>query len=134
MNRREFLIAVGAVPVAAYFAGKVVSGELYYEGTHTLVTKVPANLYPWQQRIWDMLQSGKKVMYVTSTQRNAHHIYNVFQRHKNLHATSMQAPLTGRQADLVVMDDFGGNMNEEWYNTCVRTRLTPGGEIEWIHT
>ncbi len=125
MNRREFLIAVGAVPVAAYIAGKTLIPPSL---------KLAHEMYPWQQHIWNMLESGKKVMYVTSTQKNAWRIFNVFQRHKNLFTTHTQGSVMGRRADLVVMDDFEGNVNAEWYNMCVRTRLTPGGEIEWIHT
>lgn len=126
MKRREFLALVGAVPIATYFAQMPV--------VKPLLRPIPNKLLPWQQHIWAMLESGKKVMYVTGTQKNAWHIFNLFQRHKRLFATSIHSAITGRRADLIIMDDFTEEINQDWYDCALRTRLVPGGEIEWIHT
>ncbi len=129
MKRREFLISVGAVPVATYFAGLPKITEAVVEHA-----TIPINLQPWQLNIWRMLEQGKEVMYVTGTQRNAWRIHNLFERHKKLFCTSINSAITGRRANLIIMDDFTDDINPDWFNSCIRTRLTPGGKIDWIYT
>ena len=123
MNRREFLTAVGAASVTAYFASMPI-----------ISVRSPTDLLPWQQHIWAMLERGKKVMYVTSTQLNAWRVFNLFKRHKKLHCTSIGAGVIGRVADLIVMDDFNDDIDPEWFDVAIRTRLSPGGKLEWIYT
>lgn len=134
MNRRKFLALVGAVSMAAYFPFKAM-------GTITQATVFPVALKPWQQRIWMLLQRGKRVMYVTSTQQNAWRVFNLFKRHKNLFCTHIGAGICGRRADLIVMDEFETSMSttwetmrSDWFNSTVRTRLSPKGRIKWVHT
>ncbi len=132
MNRREFFGTVGAVSVTVYFAGLPAV---------TVASSIPVNLlpwytqlYPWQQRLWDALENGKQVMYVTSTQYNARHTFNLFQRHKNLFTTSIHGSIVGRRANLIIMDDFNDDMDEDWFNCAIRTRLYPKGQIDWVYT
>ncbi len=128
ISRREFLIAVGAIPVAVYFAQSPnLPAPISSLG-------MPEGLESWQQYLWAKLEAGTDVMYVTSTQKNAWRIYNVFQRHPRLFTTHIQGAIMGRRAELIVMDDFNDDMNPDWFNSCVRTRLCPEGKIEWIHT
>lgn len=128
MNRRELLIAVGAVPVAAYFAGLPAIAKA------ATVPTAPIGLQPWQLKLWEALEQGKEVMYVTGTQRNAWRVHNLFKHHKKLFCTSINSAIGGRRADLIVMDDFTDDVNPDWFNSCVRTRLMPKGQIDWIHT
>ncbi len=129
MNRREFLVAVGAVSVATYFGSlPTLKAETWTLNDWYL------RLYPWQQHLWNMLQRGKNVMYVTGTQRAAYDAFNTFRRHERLHCTSIGSAIAGRGADLIIMDDFNDDMNEEWFDACIRTRLYPEGKIEWVYT
>ncbi len=129
MKRREFLKAVGAVPVATYFAGLSTSTL-----PNVVAGPLTPKLLPWQERIWSLLEAGNKVMYVTSTQKNADRVFNIFERHENLFTSNMQGPTIGRRADLIIIDDFADNMDRDWYEYAVRTRLTPDGKTDWIYT
>ena len=132
MNRRKFLIVTGAVATATYipFGLSEVKAQTTRSSTFFFV--------PWQQYIWNQLQRGKKVMYVTSTQKNARRIFNLLKRHKNLFCTSMGAAICGRGADLIIMDEFTPrSITEEqnyadWFDNTIRTRLHPGGYIGWV--
>lgn len=136
MNRREFLIAVGAVPIAVYFAN-TPAAALSDEQKIDLMFK---HLDPWQLHLWNMLEQGKRVIYATSTQKNAQRIYNLLERHKNLFCTSIGASICGRGADLIVVDDYVNVQDtypasyDEWYESSLRTRLLPEGKIEWVYT
>ncbi|KKN65423.1 hypothetical protein LCGC14_0481430 [marine sediment metagenome] len=129
MKRREFLISVGAVPVAVYFAGLPEITEAVVERATT-----PIGLQPWQLRIWAALERGKDVIYVTSTQVNAWRVFNLFKRHKKLFCTSINGALYGRRADLIIMDDFVDDIDPDWFNSCIRTRLTRNGKVDWAYT
>lgn len=141
MNRREFLIAVGAVPIVAYCASLPAAAPVLEDEYIDLMFK---NLYPWQQRIWALLQEGKQVMYITGTQRAAHDTWALFNRHVKLHCSSIGSAFSGRGADLIIMDDFNDVQHsesaierqhfEDWYNCVLRTRLYPKGKIEWVYT
>ncbi len=143
MNRRKFLIAVGAVSVATYFAGMPaptqaslpMNRQRYMDAWYT-------KLYPWQQHLWTMLQNGKEVMYVTSTQQNAWRVFNVFRRHPKLHCVPIGSAICGKAADLIIVDDFephprikpGSRVYDTWFDSCIRTRLYPNGKIVWART
>lgn len=140
MNRRKFLIAVGAVPVAVYFAELPTPAAASAPLLDTWYTK----LYPWQQHLWAQLESGKQVMYVTSTQRAAWDTFNLFKRHKNLFTTHIGAGISGRGADLIIMDEFTDYEThassvmraryKDWFNQTIRTRLHRDGKIKWVFT
>ncbi len=129
MKRREFLISVGAVSAATYFAGLPVAARAMVK-----IATMPGGLKPWQLVIWRALEQGKKVMYVTSTQVAAWRVFNFFERHKKLFCTSIGASVIGRRADFIIMDDFADDIDPDWFNSCIRTRLTRDGKIDWIHT
>ena len=131
MNRREFLIAVGAVSVVSILPS--------YAAATSRWTGLSATTFQhaWQQRIWDLLESGKEVMYVTGTQKSAWKAFNLFERHKLLHCTCTGGALAGRGADLIIMDDYiptnpglaQTKRYQEWYNTAIKTRVNPKGKI-----
>ena len=136
MNRRDFLVAVGAISVTAYItrlptgvSERAIIKEIPLLG-------MPPNLQPWQQMLWAQLQKGTKVIFMTGTQQNANHVYNLMGRHKLLHCGSINGAIMGRRANLVVIDDFKDEINPDWYNSSIRTRLTPGNvdNIKWVYT
>jgi hypothetical protein len=130
MNRRGFIKAVGAVSVAAYAPWPKLAESVAARSSDLLY-----RLDAWQKLIWLKLQEGKDVIYVTSTVQKARHVYDLFKRPKNLHCVNVNGALMGRRADFIMIDDFTDQMNPDWYDCAVRTRLVPGADpIEWVHT
>ncbi len=132
MNRRLFIVGLGAIAGTACLP--ITAQGFATGGIVPPTPSIPLGLMPWQQHLWNTLQQGKKVMYVTSTHRNAVRAFNTLKRHKNLFCTSIGAATCGRGADLIIMDDFKPPLSateaatrKDWYNHSVRTRLNPGG-------
>ncbi len=140
LSRREFLTATGvAVAIALLPTTSIVANEL-----PDTIKRMSMREHVWLHHLRMRLYAGDKVMYVTNTQQNAMRVYNLLDRHVNLHCNSIGGSLCGRRADFIMIDDFKDIQHsksvverqhyQDWYNCALRTRLIPNGEIEWVYT
>ncbi len=147
LNRRKFIGAIGAAVAVSLIPSltqsRYIGWDLAKPGSDSIALTMRE--YAWLHRIRVHLAQGFNVIFATGTQKKAAFVYNKLDRHKNLYCTSIGAPLSGRGADYIVVDDYldtqhsesstMGKFYKDWYDSSLRTRLMPGAKpIEHIET